>query len=428
MAARRRLRLSSRLFWIVAIAVVAGYADTAADTAAAATTEKLKQVEGALTRARHDHDNVRSLKATLDQEVAAVRAALRTTAAEARGHQVELQAAERRLTELGRVATRARAQLAVRRQALTAVTGALQTMVRRPPEAFVSGAFSALEMARTSALLDGAATRIAAAAGALRAQLATVAQTKAAIRVEQANLAVAVAAYERERGRLDILLAEKARLLATVSAADATWQARVEALAGSARDLRGLLERLALHRRAEGRAADRLAALAAPSLPGGVRSPAAAPPSTAPGGLSTQSIVARKGQLPAPVIGSVVQGFGRRDGRGQITKGVAIRSRPGAPVVAPFDGRVLYAGPFRSYGLILIIDHGQGYHTLLAGLGRLHMAVGQTVLAGEPIGVMARNNELSADRPDLYLELRHDGTPIDPLPWLALETELRVAK
>ena len=101
---------------------------------------------------------------------------------------------------------------------------------------------------------------------------------------------------------------------------------------------------------------------------------------------------------------------------------MAIRSRAGAPVVAPFDGRVLYAGPFRSYGLILIIDHGQGYHTLLAGLGRLHMAVGQTVLAGEPIGVMARDKGLSADRLDLYLELRHDGTPIDPLPWLALET------
>ena len=148
------------------------------------------------------------------------------------------------------------------------------------------------------------------------------------------------------------------------------------------------------------------------------RPPGASLP-TAPGGLFTQSILARKGQLPAPVIGRVVQGFGRRDGRGQITKGVAIRSRAGAPVVAPFDGRVLYAGPFRSYGLILIIDHGQGYHTLLAGLGRLHMAVGQTVLAGEPIGVMARDKELSADRLDLYLELRHDGTPIDPLPWLA---------
>ena len=334
---------------------------------------------------------------------------------------MELQAAERRLAELGRVATRARAQLAVRRQALTAVTGALQTMVRRPPEAFVSGAFSALEMARTSALLDGAATRIAAAAGALRAQLATVAQTKAAIRVEQANLAVAVAAYER-------------------SAAGSTdcWPKRPGCWPPSAPPTRP-------GKRGWRRWPARPAICVGcwnncPSIAGPKGAPPtvwrrwpcqsrrrepgrpAAPPPTAPGGLFTQSILARKGQLPAPVIGRVVQGFGRRDGRGQITKGVAIRSRAGAPVVAPFDGRVLYAGPFRSYGLILIIDHGQGYHTLLAGLGRLHMAVGQTVLAGEPIGVMARDNELSADRLDLYLELRHDGTPIDPLPWLALET------
>ena len=248
MAARRRLRLSSRLFWIAAIgAMVAGHAAAApADTAAAATTEKLKQVESALTRARRDHDNVRSLKATLAQEVTAVRAALRIAAAEARDHQRGLQAAERRLAELGRSAARARALLAVRRRALAAVSGTLQTLVRRPPEAFVSGAYSALDMARTSALLDGAATRIAAAAADLREQLATVAQTTAAIRVERANLAVAVAAFERQRGKLDGLLAEKARLLASVNAADATWRARMEALAGSARDLRGLLEQLSL--------------------------------------------------------------------------------------------------------------------------------------------------------------------------------------
>ena len=266
MAARRRSRRSSRLFLIAALgaATVGRAAAAPTDTA----IEKLKEIEGKLTRARRDQDSVRSLKATLE-EVAAVRAALRTTAAEARGHQVELPDGRATVDRTGACGDPRTAQLAVRRQALTAVTGALQTMVRRPPEAFVSGAFSALEMARTSALLDGAATRIAAAAGALRAQLATVAQTKAAIRVEQANLAVAVAAYERERGRLDILLAEKARLLATVM--PPTRPGKRESRRWLARRSAGLVGAVgAASPRRGARTADRLAALAAPSLPGGV--------------------------------------------------------------------------------------------------------------------------------------------------------------
>ena len=273
-------------------------------------------------------------------------------------------------------------------------------------------------MARTSALLDGAATHRGGRRD-LREQLATVAQTTAAIRVERANLAVAVAAFERQRGKLDGLLAEKARLLASVNAADATWRARMEALAGSARDLRGCWNNWPSIAGPKG-APPTVWRLAVPIPPPGARSPGAAADRA---GRFVHSIDPGA-QRPVTGAGDWARGarlWAARWPR-QITKGVAIRSRPGAPVVAPFDGRVLYAGPFRSYGLILIIDHGQGYHTLLAGLGRLHMAVGQTVLAGEPIGVMARNNELSADRPDLYLELRHDGTPIDPLPWLALET------
>ena len=138
---------------------------------------------------------------------------------------------------------------------------------------------------------------------------------------------MAVAAYERERGRLDILLAEKARLLATVSAADASWRERVEAWAGSARDLRGLLERLALHRRAEGRAPTVWPLW--PRHPAR-RGPVACRRTAVDGAGRVVHPIDRgaQGQLPAPVIGSVVQGFGRRDGRGQITKGVAIRSRP----------------------------------------------------------------------------------------------------
>jgi septal ring factor EnvC (AmiA/AmiB activator) len=88
-------------------------------------------------------------------------------------------------------------------------------------------------------------------------------------------------------------------------------------------------------------------------------------------------------------------------------------------VVAPWDGRVEFAGPFRGYGQILIIEHGDGYHSLLAGLERIDVAVGQALVAGEPVGVVKSGE----GKPSLYLELRRHGQPIDPLPWLSLRDE-----
>jgi septal ring factor EnvC (AmiA/AmiB activator) len=90
--------------------------------------------------------------------------------------------------------------------------------------------------------------------------------------------------------------------------------------------------------------------------------------------------------------------------------------------VAPHDGEILFADIFRGYGKILIIDHGQGYHTLLAGLGRIYSTVGQAVLAGEPVGVMNEKQGTSGQRPEVYLEMRYNGLPIDPLPWLVPQT------
>ena len=86
-------------------------------------------------------------------------------------------------------------------------------------------------------------------------------------------------------------------------------------------------------------------------------------------------------------------------------------------MIAPFDGVVAFSGPFRGYGQLLILEHSEGYHTLLAGMTRLDSDVGQRVLAGEPVGVMSPDGD-----PSLYVELRRNGQPINPLPWLAART------
>jgi septal ring factor EnvC (AmiA/AmiB activator) len=140
-----------------------------------------------------------------------------------------------------------------------------------------------------------------------------------------------------------------------------------------------------------------------------------------------------RGLLPRPVNGTTLKEFGESDGLGAKTQGVSLSTRQGAQVNSPADGWVVYAGPFRSYGQLLIINAGGGYHILLAGMERIDVQLGQFVLAGEPVAVMATQRLASAGamdigsaQPVLYIEFRKDGNSIDPAPWWASSSDEKV--
>jgi murein hydrolase activator len=121
-----------------------------------------------------------------------------------------------------------------------------------------------------------------------------------------------------------------------------------------------------------------------------------------------------RGRLAYPARGRVVEGYGHATDAGHVSKGITIATRKAAQVIAPYEGHVAFAGPFRGYGLLLIIEHSEGYHTLLAGMAQIDCAVGQKLLTGEPVGVMGQDDS----KPNLYVELRRNGQPVNPLPWL----------
>jgi septal ring factor EnvC (AmiA/AmiB activator) len=133
-----------------------------------------------------------------------------------------------------------------------------------------------------------------------------------------------------------------------------------------------------------------------------------------------------KGRVPLPAAGAVLKTFGSPDDFGGIERGVSLATPAAATVSAPVDGAVLFAGVYRSYGQLLIIDAGGGYYVLLAGMDRINVQSGEFVLSGEPVGVMGDGSTrmataaaVGAARPVLYIELRKDGTAIDPGPWWA---------
>jgi septal ring factor EnvC (AmiA/AmiB activator) len=127
-----------------------------------------------------------------------------------------------------------------------------------------------------------------------------------------------------------------------------------------------------------------------------------------------------QGLLPLPVQGKILIRFGQSDQNGAPAKGIHLETRADAQVISPCDGVILYAGPFRSYGQLLIINPGGGYHVVIAGMDRIDAQQGQYVLAGEPIAAMGaetHTGERSPKRPTLYVEFRRDQQSIDPEPW-----------
>ncbi len=130
-----------------------------------------------------------------------------------------------------------------------------------------------------------------------------------------------------------------------------------------------------------------------------------------------------KARLPYPVQGKVILNYGDKTQTGS-SQGIVLETRAGGQVTSPSDGWVMYAGEFRSYGKILIINCGGGYHILLAGLSLIDVQIGQFVLAGEPVGTMAsaaKGTKTGRDEnaPVLYVEFRKDQRPVDPRPWWA---------
>ncbi|MBM3516147.1 MAG: peptidase M23, partial [Alphaproteobacteria bacterium] len=350
---------------------------------------------------------------------------------------------ENRLGDLEKEEAALNARLADRDKQMGEVLMALERLALRPGDALTLSPLRPADAVRTAILLRAAVPSVRASARTLQAELSDLYAVRNEMTTQRERIALGAANLVTKRGDLEKLEKSRAERQTELAVAFNEATLRLEQLAGEAQDLRELLEKLNGEKRRRDEEARKIAEekkrLAAEEAERqraeAAKTPApeqtaVAPPATEPAAppapeVDLAPLVAElrpfseaRGTLPFPVIGSVTQLYGEADGgAGLRSKGISIKTRPSAQVVAPFDGVVAFAGPFRAYGLLLIIEHSEGYHSLLAGLGRVDGVVGQRVLAGEPVGSM--DDEAN---PSLYVELRRDGQPMNPLPWLASRT------
>jgi septal ring factor EnvC (AmiA/AmiB activator) len=339
------------------------------------------------------------------------------TAARIRGAETEVAGAQERLKPLDTREQALRQSLEERRGVMAEVLAALQRIGRHPPPALMVTAQDALQSLRSAMMLGAVLPQMRHEADLLIADLAELTQLRAQIAGERDNLARDLMGLSLERQRLGLLTDQRQKQQAESEQALDQEGRRAAELAHQADSLKDLIAKLEQ-------------GLGLPGRPGEDKG-AGGRSSTAllsdPGRLAPAiAFTAAKGRLPLPVNGVRIKEFGAPDGVGGSEKGLTIAARSGAQITAPCDGWVVYAGVFRNYGQLLILNAGSGYHVLLAGMERISVGPGQFVVTGEPVAVMGGGGGLvpaalaaGSGQPVLYVEFRKDGIPVDPGPWWA---------
>jgi septal ring factor EnvC (AmiA/AmiB activator) len=372
----------------------------------------------------------------LDQDRTTLNKSLIETGERARGLERQIDEAEQRMGGLLDEEKSVHTSLRARRGVLANVLGALQRMGRKPPPAIVVRPEDALASVRSAMLLGSVVPELRVEAEALAADLQHLVALKTEQSRERDRMRADASALAEERTRIEFLVDDKRKARARSEQQLAEEQAKSEKLAKSATSLKGLIADLEGQISAASEAAE--AAKQAEAANQAAMNDGRA--SRRPENLGAADRIApavafasTKGLLPRPANGVSLKTFGDADGLGGTTQGVSIATRASARVSSPSDGWVVYAGPFRSYGQLLIINAGGGYHILLAGMERIDVELGQFVLAGEPVALMgsrllasSSTVGMGATQPVLYVEFRKDGNSIDPAPWWARSNDEKV--
>ena len=330
-------------------------------------------------------------------EAARLRASVTAVAARIQSAETDIDAAEAQIAVVERLRATQRARLAEKQEPTVRLVAALQTMARRPPALALVQPGSVRDLVHVQAMLASILPVVQARTADLRADVARGRQLRVAA---DAALTAERSAQNRlvaQRQQLAALEARKRAESSRFASSAMVEQDRAIAMGEEARDIGELMGRI-----------DDAASVRArlESLPGPILRPAepnAARDLPNAAAVATLSIPAYR----LPVVGQVVTGLGEVSDVGIRARGLTIATRGGAQVVAPTSGRIVFAGPFRGYGSIVVIDHGLGWTTLLTSLAALDVKVGDSVDPGAPIG------RAGPDRPTVTVELRRRGTPVD---------------
>lgn len=303
---------------------------------------------------------------------------------------------------------------------------ALQNLALKPTEALFVQPLTPVEIIRSAMLLREAVPYLQENAARIREDLEKIETQKNLVEKQVARIIRQKKILEKEHEQMKALVQRKSKIRNAVEIKSVKAKKKVEQLASQANDLRDLLNKLEKQRQEKLRRQEeerrRLAELKAAEARRAAEETKKLEEKQRADLIKFkpevinevgENFVKAKGHLLRPARGPVVTAYGEQMSKGVTSKGIIIKTRSQAQVISPYDGTVIFAGPFRGYGNLIIIEHGQGYLSLLAGLEEVDCELGQMLLAGEPVGQMPESGDAR-----LYVELRKDNHPVNPLTWI----------
>jgi septal ring factor EnvC (AmiA/AmiB activator) len=398
----------------------------AADPDPAAAQTDLEAVEASIALSQERVDALKAEIAEMEGDRTKQNAALIAAAQRVKMAEIEVADIEERLSTLIVSELEVRGRLDGSNAEIANVLAALERISLNPPPALIVDPDDALGSARSAILISAIVPQLRAKADAVTADLKQLNDIKASALAEEATLKANFSVLEEEQLRIATLIAARKQGIDVRSSELATQEAEAVALAARATTLKDLIDSLSARANAVQTPSAPTDPNAVTMTPEQIRVALANSARTEP----AMPFADAKGYLTMPANGVNVVDYGAGDGFGGISHGISVVTRAEAQVVAPADGWVLYKGPYLNYGQIIILNTGQNYTTLLAGLDAVSVDIGQFVLMGEPLGTMGSRTigrtvttNAGNSQPTLYIELRQNNEPLDPTGWWATPTQ-----
>lgn len=353
--------------------------------------KQVKSVEKNLAAERAKQEALQRAQEKLNAEIEKLQQDLVSTAQRTQAQEEALSQLEDSLSDLETREQQAIDDLQRHHHSMGDTLAALLRLQRQPPQALLAIPQTPMETAHSVVLLRAMLPELQHRVITLQNELASINKITISINERKTELADRNSKLLAEQKQLNRLVTTRQRKQTQNQQAMAAQKAKIDQLANEAQDLRDLIQKLASESRKRQKAAQ--------------KRPTAKP----------KGEVGAIAGVPLPARGKIITNFGEKNDLGSTSKGLLIETRPNAQVVSPYGGEIVYAGKFRSYGLILIIEVGEQQHIMLSNLGRIDGSLGQNVMAGEPVGTMPEGPK----SPRLYVEYRSAGQPVSPRAWAA---------
>lgn len=387
----------------------------ALSAAAEPSATDLRRMEEQVAKQTAESERLAQEAKQINQEIDTISRKMIRYANLIQNNEEKISSMEAELQQLQTELNAAEAEFSLEDENLIKTLAALQNLALKPTESLFVQPLTPVEIIRSAMLLRETVPYLEQNAQRIKIKLEQIDKQKQKVETQFNKIVAQKKLLEQEHDELAALSKKKSTLRNSIEQQSAAAKKKVSKLASQAQDLRDLLGKLEAERLKKQQEEERRRLAEEQRRKKQEEAAKADLIKLKPQAIKElgEGFVKAKGKLPMPARGTIVTRYGEETSKGVSSKGIIVKTRPQAQVISPFDGNVIFAGPFRGYGNLIIIEHGKGYLSLLAGLDSINCELGQMLLAGEPVGQMPDSSDSK-----LYIEIRKDNHPINPLTWI----------